>query len=428
MTEPLRLLEGVRIVAFTQFLLGPAAAQYLADMGAEVVKVEEPRNGPHERRWSGAGSFVNGVSTFFMLAHRNVRSIGVDLKHPQARQVVLDLCRDADVVLVNFRPGVLDRLGFSYEELARENPDLIYACASGYGSDSPYRNLPGQDLLLQAVTGLASVTGPAQGPPVAAGAAVIDQHSASLLAMGVLGALHHRSRTGEGQRVEVTMVQAGLDLQAEPFLYHLNGAVVERPGVPLASSFHEAPYGFYQVQDGHIALSLSPLRLISAALGDPETLEPYLDPELALRRREEIYSALRPLLTGFTVAGLLELFRRHGVWCSPVNDYDAVMKDPLIMHLDPVEVVDHPAAGRVSLLRHPVTYSSGVTTARRLPPSLGQDTEDVLAELGYDTDRTRALQSAGAIGIPQTERSHEAERTTSLTAVGGQQFLTGQET
>jgi crotonobetainyl-CoA:carnitine CoA-transferase CaiB-like acyl-CoA transferase len=352
---------------------------------------------------------VNGVSTFFLLAHRNVRSVGVDLKHEDARQVVLDMCRDADVVLVNFRPGVMERLGLGYEDLRRDNPGLVYACASGYGSDSPYRDLPGQDLLLQAATGLASVTGPADGPPVAAGAAVVDQHGAALLAMGILGALHHRAATGRGQKVEVTMAQAGLDLQAEPLTYHLNGAAVERPRVPLASSFHEAPYGFYAVQDGHVALSLSPLRLVSAALDDPVELEPFLDPQIALEQREEIYAALSPLLAGFTVAGLVEHLRAHGVWCAPVNDYDAALAEPFLKHLDPIEQVEHPDAGRVSLLRHPVSYSSGDARARRVPPALGEHTQEVLEEMGFSPERIDRLQTAGVIGRASGRRPGSEE-------------------
>ena len=396
-TEPLRLLEGVRIVAFTQFLLGPAAVQYLADMGADVIKIEEPRGGPHERRWSGAGSYVNGVSTFFLLAHRNVQSLSLDLKREQGREIALKLCREADVVVANLRPGVMERLGLDYETLAAQKPDLVYACASGYGSDSPFKDLPGQDLLLQATTGLAAVTGAADGPPTAAGAAVVDQHAASLLAMGILGALHHRTRTGEGQRVEVTMVQAALDIQIEPFLYHLNGALVERPRTSLASSFHEAPYGFYPVQDGHVALSLSPMRLVSKALGDPRELAPYLDPAVALTQRDDIHDALRPLLSGYTKAGLLDLFRSHGIWCAPVNDYDEVMRDPVVMHLDPVQELEHPDAGRVRVLKHPVTFSSGTAQVRHFQPRLGQHTDQVLTALGYGKDDIVDLRDAGVV-------------------------------
>lgn len=394
MPEPLRLLEGVRVVAFTQFLLGPAAAQYLADMGADVIKIEEPTRGPHERRWAGAESFVNGVSTFFMLAHRNVRSMTLDLKREEAQTIARELCRDADVVLVNFRPGIMEKLGLGYDDLSQENPGLIYASASGYGSEGPHRHLPGQDLLLQAMTGLAAVTGSREGFPIAAGAAVVDQHSAALLAMGVLGALHHRSVSGEGQQLEVTMVQGALDLQTEPLLYHLNGATVERPSVPLGSSFHEAPYGFYRVQDGYVALSLSPIKLVSEALGRPAELEPYLDPALAFTKREEIHLALGPLLSDFSKTELLERFRRRGTWCAPVNDYDDVIVDDAIARLEPLQEIEHPEAGKVRLLQHPVRYSSGEARVRRPPPSHGEHTEELLAELGYAEEEVRHLRES----------------------------------
>lgn len=397
MQTSLKLLEGVRIIAFTQFLLGPAAAQYLGDMGADVIKIEEPRRGPHERRWAGAESFLHGESTFFMLAHRNVRSIGLDLKSEEGRDVAQRLCEGADVALVNFRPGVMERLGLGYEELSLVNERLIYASASGYGADSPARGLPGQDLLLQATSGLAAVTGSADGPPVAAGAAVVDQHAASLLAMGVLGALHHRERTGRGQRLEVTMVEAALDLQAEPLLYHLNGAKVERPRVPLGSAFHEAPYGFYQLRDGYIVLSLSPIALISAALGDPEELRPYLDPAVVFERREEIYRALSPLLAGYVRRDLVHLFREHDIWCASVNDYDEALADEAVAYLDPVQEIDHPTAGKVRLLRHPIRYSSGHATVRQMPPLLGEHTVQVLKEAGLGADEIGKLQESRTV-------------------------------
>lgn len=397
MPDGLRLLEGVRVVAFTQFLLGPAAAQYLADMGAHVVKVEEPRGGPHERRWAGADSFVNGVSTFFLLAHRNVQSLTLDLKSTEGRDIARRLCGEADVVVANLRPGVMERLGLGYEVLSADHPALIYASGSGYGSDSPFKDLPGQDLLLQATTGLAAVTGPAGGPPIAAGAAVVDQHAAALLAMGILGALHHRTRTGQGQQVEVTMVQAGLDIQIEPVTYHLNGAAVARPKSSLASSFHEAPYGFYAVQDGHVALSLSPLKLISLALGEPTALQAYLDPAVAWSQRDEIYAALSPLLASYTKADLLALFRGHGIWCAPVNDYDEAIRDPLVAHLDPVQEIDHPVAGKVHLLRHPIRYSSGTVEMRHLPPRLGEHTDEVLGDLGFAPQQIEHLRQTRVV-------------------------------
>jgi crotonobetainyl-CoA:carnitine CoA-transferase CaiB-like acyl-CoA transferase len=393
----MNMLDDVKIVAFTQFLLGPAGTQYLADLGADVVKVEQPGKGAYERTWSGGGTFVNGESAFFMLANRNLRSLSLDLKSPEGRDVALRLVREADVVIDNFRPGVLDRLGLGWDVLSEEQPDLVYACGSGYGSDGPYAHLPGQDLLLQAVSGLAAATGRAGEAPTPAGAAVVDQHAASLLAMGILAALHHRARTGEGQKVEVTMLQAALDLQMEPIVYHLNGGLVERPARPLASSFHEAPYGIYPTRDGYVALSLSPMATVSKAFGDPDVLAPYLDRALALTRREEIYEALCPLLAERETAELVALLREHGVWCSPVHDYDAMLSDPMVKQLEPLLHIEHPRAGQVTLLKHPVRYSSGEPEVRRVPPGIGEDTDEVLSRLGYRSEDIDRLRQVGVV-------------------------------
>jgi crotonobetainyl-CoA:carnitine CoA-transferase CaiB-like acyl-CoA transferase len=393
---PLTTLRDVKIVAFTQFLLGPAGVQYLADLGADVVKIEPPGRGAYERSWAGGNTFVNGVSTFFLMSHRNVRSVTLDLKQPEGQQAALRAAAAADVVVDNFRPGVLDRLGLGYERIRQERPDVVYALGSGYGSDSPYRDLPGQDLLLQAMTGLAAATGRAGDPPTPAGAAIVDQHAASLLAMGILAALHHRQRTGEGQRVEVTMVQAALDLQLEPVVYHLNGGLVERPREALGSSFHEAPYGVYRAADGYLALSLSPVARISEALGNPRELREFLDPAVKLSRREEIRRALGPLLTATPTAELLTVLREHGVWCAPVNDYDAVFTDPVVAELSPLLEFEHPQAGKVTVLKHPVRYSAGEPVMRTMPPELGEHTDDVLRELGY-ADHDIARMHAGGI-------------------------------
>lgn len=393
--EGLQILRDVKIVAFTQFLLGPASVQYLGDLGADVIKVEAPGRGAYERSWAGSEAFVNGVSTFFLLSHRNVRDVTLDLKSPDGQRAAERLAASADVVVDNFRPGVLDRLGLGYERLTRLRPDLIYACGSGYGSDSPYRDRPGQDLLLQAMTGLAAATGRAGDPPTPTGSAIVDQHAAALLAMGILAALHHRERTGDGQKVEVTMVQAAMDLQLEPIVYKLNGGDVQRPREALGSGFHEAPYGLYRTADGYIALSLSPLARISAALGDPEELHDCLDPAVRFTERERIRRALGPLLTDRTSADLLAVFQEHGVWCAPVNDYDTVFDDPVVAHLNPVLEIDHPRAGTVKVLRHPVRYGAGEPTVRTPPPALGEHTGEVLAELGYTPEEIAAMKESG---------------------------------
>jgi crotonobetainyl-CoA:carnitine CoA-transferase CaiB-like acyl-CoA transferase len=393
----LQLLAGVRIVAFTQFLLGPAACQYLADMGADVVKVEPPGRGAWERSWAGADTFVNGVSAFFMLANRNVRSVTLNLKSAKGLEVARRLIETADVMVENFRPGVMDRLGVGYEDASKIRPGIIYASASGYGSDGPYRHLPGQDLLIQAISGLGANTGTAAHGPVPAAAAVVDQHGASLLAMGILGALVNRSRTGEGQRVELVMMQAALDLQTEPVVYHLNGAHLERPTAPVADTFHSVPYGFYATADGHLAISMAPIKAISEVLGRPADLAPYEDPGLAFSKRNEIRTALDPYFRARTTGEWVELLRAHDIWCAPVNDLTATFEDVAVKHMALVLEFDHPRAGRVRVLKHPVRYSSGEASLRHPPPDLGEHTGEVLEELGYTAEQIAAMRAAGEI-------------------------------
>ena len=217
------LLKGVRVLSLNHFLAGPAAAQLLGDMGADVIAVE-PLDGAFQRNWAVAGHFVDGQSVNHLSTGRNKRSLSVDMKSAAGKEIVARAIAGSDVVMENFRPGTMARLGFDPARLLAEHPRLIYAAATGFGSDGPYAARPGQDLLLQAMSGLAAHTGRADGPPVAVGAAIIDQHAAALYAMAIAAALFRRERTGEGGRVDVSLLQAAIDLQSEPITAWLNGA------------------------------------------------------------------------------------------------------------------------------------------------------------------------------------------------------------
>ncbi len=378
---PLAILSGIRVVSFTQFLLGPSGVQFLADLGADVIKLE-PRGGAlWERNWSGADVFKNGVSVFFMLAHRNQRSLTVDLKKPDGQAIARRLVQGADVLVQNFRPGVMERLGLGWEATRAVNQRLIYVSASGYGDKSPYRDRPGQDLLMQAFSGLASISGRAGQPPTAVGTAVIDQHGATLLALGVLAALLERQRTGAGLHVEVSMLRAAMDLQIEAATYAMNGARLTRTDTPLASTFHPPPYGVYATKDGHVALSMSPLAQLADALPLP-ALKEHAD-GWNFERREAIAGLVEPVMRTRTTAEWVERLAPLGIWVAAVRTLDEALADPILAAAEVFEQIEHPVAGTVRLLRLPVEFSTGRAGVRRMPPAPGEHTDEILREAGY---------------------------------------------
>lgn len=389
MPQRLELLKGIRIIAFTQWLSGPVAAQYLGDMGADVIKVE-PQGGSWERDWAGGDTFLNGISACFLMTHRNVRSVAIDLKQIAGRDAARRLIGSADVVISNYRPGVMDRMGLGYESAKEAKPDIIYASVSGYGETGPSADLPGQDILIQALSGMIWVGGQQQQTPRPAGSAVVDQHAGLLLATGILGAVVHRERTGVGQEVHVTMLEAALDLQLEPLVYHMNGGRLERPKTPVGSAFHQAPYGVYETKTGHIVLSMTSMAIVSAALGSPASLDEFEEHE-RLTRKDDIYRAIAPLLRDEDRDSIVAELREKGVWCAPVLDYSEALAEPGLQHLNPVLELEHPVAGTVSLLKHPIRYSSGESTIVRPPPGVGQHSGEVLAELGYSDEEIAVI-------------------------------------
>lgn len=375
-------LAGVKVISLTHFLQGPSGVQFLADLGADVVKVEQPGRGAWERTWSGAGAYLNGESVFYLLAHRNQRSLTLDLKSDAGKEILWRLIRVSDVLVQNFRPGVLDRHGFGYDELARANPRLVYCACSGYGPDGPYREHPGQDLLVQGVSGLAAITGAADDPPTPVGTAVVDQHAAALLALGVLAALHGRAQTGKGCRVDVNLLSAALDLQIEPLTYYLNGGRLQpRSRAGLSTTFHEAPYGVYRTRDGWIVVSLAPVSRLAEVTGS-EALSGFRDDE-RFERREEISAALGRVLAERPTDEWLGLFRPAGIWAAPVADYEQVVSDPQVRWNESFLEFDHPRAGRVRVLAHPIHYDGRPLPLRRRPPLLGEDTDAILRGLDY---------------------------------------------
>jgi crotonobetainyl-CoA:carnitine CoA-transferase CaiB-like acyl-CoA transferase len=388
------MLEGIKVLSFTHFLQGPSAVQMLADVGADVVKIEPPQ-GAFERGWAGFDAFQEGVSVFFLLGNRNQRAIQLDLRNEKAREVVRRLVKEADVIVENYRPGVLAKLGFGYEDAKKLNPRIVYCSCTGYGSTGPYQKRPGQDLLLQAMSGLAMLSGDGESAPTPVGSAIVDQHAAVLAAFGIVAALQQRERTGKGCMVESNLLNAALDLQIEPFTYFLNkGPLWKRSSPAMGSRFHPAPYGVYRTADGWIAISLTTTAKLAAAFDSAE-LAAFGHPKDTVRHRDEIHQLVSKAVRARSTATVMQLFDQHDIWYAPVNDYEQVAGDAQVKHNEVVMEVDHPQAGPVRLMAHPVRYDGKAPALRRMPPVLGQHTREVLAEAGYSTEQIEQLIAEG---------------------------------
>ena len=389
------MFEGIKVLSFTHFLQGPSAVQMLADLGADVIKIEPPK-GAFERHWAGFDSFIEGVSVFFMLGNRNQRSLSIDLRTDAAKEIVLRMVREADVLIENYRPGVMKRLGFDYETLKAVNPRLIYCSCTGYGSDGPYLERPGQDLLLQCMSGSAMLSGEDGAPPTPVGSAIVDQHAAMLAAFGVVAAMYEREKTGKGKLIESNLLNAALDLQIEPLTYYLNkGPLWQRSSPGMGSRFHPAPYGVYRTSDGWIAISLTSADKLVKAFG-AEPFARYTDRDQA-DKRDEVHQAVCAAMLRKTTAEWEAVFAECDVWNAPVNDYDAVERDPQVAFNEMIMEVAHPDAGDVKLLSHPVRYDGKAPEVTRLPPRVGEHSREVLAELGYGPAEIDALVNAKVI-------------------------------
>ncbi len=390
-------LEGVRILDFSQMMMGPWATQLLGDLGADVIKVERPEVGEWERGLEVMGRLLAGDSPMFLAMNRNKRSLALDLKHPEARRIVDRLAAEVDVVVENFRPGVLDRLGFGYNRLAGLNPRLVYCSASGYGSSGPYVSRPGQDLLIQALSGLAAHTGRAGDPPTAAGTAICDAMAAMMVACGVLAALQARERTGRGQKVEVDLLSTALAAQCQEAVAHLNGVSGwQRSAAGIAQPWLGAPYGIYATADGYLAVAMAALDVLGELLALPELAAYAADAARSYAERDHIKETLAARFAQGPTAAWLELLATRDMWCAPVKDFDAVFDDPQVLARALVATIDHPRVGPLKVVRAPITLSDTPAAIRRPPPSVGQHTGEILRELGYD-DAT--VERFGAQGV-----------------------------
>jgi crotonobetainyl-CoA:carnitine CoA-transferase CaiB-like acyl-CoA transferase len=373
-------LTGIRVLDFTALVQGPMATQVLGDLGADVIKLEKV-GGEWMRFWGILNGKSHGEMDSFLAFNRNKRSAEANLRDPDVKQRILELAAEADVVVENFRPGVMERLGLGYEDLREVNPRLIYASSSGYGQSGPYVKRPGQDLLIQALSGLMFLSGRKGDPPLALGVGITDQYTALHIVIGVLAALHHRDETGEGQKVEVDLFSCTVAMQQQELTFYRNqGFLPERPAENLGSVWATAPFGIYETADGHIAIAMTPCPVLGEALGLP-WLAQYDTLDKMIESRPQIYAGLTEHFRGDTSAHWIEVLLAADVWSAPVQNYEQLVEDPQVAHNKLFWEVPVGEDGASFLTPgSPITFSETPVEIRRGVPRSGQHTAEVLGD------------------------------------------------
>ncbi|WP_298400540.1 CoA transferase [Sphingobium sp.] len=390
------ILKDVRVLDCSIAMAGPFAAQRLGDMGADVIKVE-PTSGEWQRHASAGGATGNSINVSFLSLNRNKRSLAIDLKSPEGKAVLLDLVKEADIFLQNYRPGVAERLGVDYATLSQINPRLIYVSMSGYGEDGPYRTYPGQDLLLQGMSGAMLSAGAEGAPPSPAGQYLVDAITAYTAFEGALAALFHRERTGEGQLVQVNMLDAITTIQMQELsVFTVGGKAQARSAEPHAHSYIRAPYGVFATADGYMTLAMASLRTLGHLLNDSFFAE--LDEERdGWTQRDAIFARVKTHLIGQSTAHWLETFRAADIWCGPVYGYADLIDDPQIRHNGTFVEYDHATEGRVKVPGFPIRFSKTPSAITRGAPLVGEHSRDVLAEIGRSEDEIAQLIESGVV-------------------------------
>ncbi|GHV44621.1 CoA transferase [Synergistales bacterium] len=390
-------LHGIKILGFTHFAQAPFALQLLGDLGADVINIERPKTGDFNRAFL-ADEKLNGEGPFFLAMNRNKRSLTLDLKKSDAKEIAFKLIAKSDVVVSNYRPGVLDKLGIGFEEAKKVNDSIIYCEALGYGETGPYANLPGQDLLAQSLSGYASIVGH-DGAPQSGGGYLVDLYSALLLTIGVTSAIVNKKNGGKAQKVGVNLLNSALHLQSQELGYYMNtGRLPKRPARHSGHVWQESPYGIYKTQNGYMSLATNASEKpavfgeIIGVKGLPELMP---DKATMLKNRDALYDTIAPALEKQTTEYWLEKFREVGFWCAKVNNYEDVLDDPQVLHNGIIQEIEHPVAGRIKVVGAPIDFSETPADIRLAPPLLGQHNEEILSSLGYSEQDVKRFKEEG---------------------------------
>jgi crotonobetainyl-CoA:carnitine CoA-transferase CaiB-like acyl-CoA transferase len=393
-------LEGIKVLDFSQLLQGPYSSQMLGDLGADVIKIERYGKGDIYRGMTFFNKWIAGdESPCFMAWNRNKRSLAIDMKNPEGKEIIFKLVKQADIVIENFRPGVMERLGYGYEDFKKINPKIIYCSASGWGNDGPYAKRPGQDLLVQSVSGAMMTSGKKSQGPVALGTALCDQVNALNCVYAILAALYYREKTGKGQEIKTNLLSSAIAFQMQDyFTIHNMGVKFERPESGIAHPGNPAPFGTYKTKDGYIAIAMNSFEKLAQALGD-DSLMKYNDSQVLFDKRDEIYYAIQEITVSKTTDDWLEIMLGFDLWVAAVNDQGDVADDPQVKHNKTFVEIEHSKAGKLTVTNIPFTMSETPGSIRRPSPLIGEHGPEILKELGYDEMDIKRLIRENVISV-----------------------------
>ncbi|AWG22638.1 CoA transferase [Flavobacterium faecale] len=375
-------LQDILIVDLSQFLSAPSATLRLADLGARVIKVERPETGDICRQLYVSNVILNGESTVFRAINRNKESFQADLKVEKDKAQVLKLIEKADVLVHNFRPGVIERLGFDYETIKKINPSIVYGDISGYGDEGPWKSKPGQDLLVQSLSGVTWLNGKISDGPVPVGLAIVDILAGAHLAQGILAGLIKKAKTGEGSKVSISMLESILDFQFESIttFYHDGGAPTIRPESNSAHAYLGAPYGVYQTASGYMSLAMGAIPFVGELIGCG-ALSAYPERESWFTERNEIKKILANHLLTNTTEHWLSLLEPADIWCAKIMNWDELFAHDGFKILEMIQKVKMGDGFEYETTRCPIKIDGQYMKSSLGSPALGEHTEAIIKEM-----------------------------------------------